>query len=202
MKKLLALLVIISCLLLSVSCTPTTPEIPVSEGGVSFAEFVSAATATSSPKASVIETERQSDKGTLTAKIEISYNTDGSSVIEYTYDRFGSISLGEDFIVTESETVSCDKNGNYSDGGAFTGNVIASGAYSLNLVESKLRDARIEGNILYATVFSYDTAAVLGVNLGTTVLITVTVNNGKIDLVSATYNKGADKISVECEYAY
>ena len=91
---------------------------------------------------------------------------------------------------------------NYSDGGELAGNVVASGAFALNLDEYKLNDARIEGNILYATVFSGDTQSVLGINLAATTLIAVTIVDGKISTVSASYKKGGADIDVRCQYEY
>ena len=113
MKKLLALLVVISSLFCIFSCTqpaaPTVPEIPVSEGGVSFSEFVKATAATQAPKSAVVSTKRENEKGELNAVLNIAYNADGSFVIEYEKERYGSILNGEDDIVTETGTVSCDK---------------------------------------------------------------------------------------------
>ena len=206
MKKLLAILIALSCLVLAVSCsqTPTTnpPEIPVSEGGISFSEFVRAATNTAKLTASQIKISRTSDVGTLETVLKTEFNTDGSFVIEYERERFGKISEGEGFKVTESGVVECDKNGNYSDGGEFAGNVIASNAFALNLDEYKLNDAKVEGNILYATVFSADTSAVLGVNLGATALIAITINGGNITTASVSFMSGGDTVDIKCEYNY
>ena len=206
MKKLLAVLIAVSCLFCIISCDQTqgdTPDIPVSEGGVSFSEFVKAAADTASPESSVVTTKLESSYGTLKSVLSIEYAADGSSVIVYNGQRYGSLALGEAYIVDEDPiTVTCDKDGNYSDGGELVGNVVASGAFALNLVEGKLRDAKIEGSILYATVFSADTAAVLGVNLGATVTIAVAIKDGKIGSVSVSYRDGTDKINVECEYGY
>lgn len=208
MKKLIALFIAISCLFCVVSCNdggdnpPSAPEIPVSEGGISFSEFVKATAATAAPASAVISTSRENDYGTLEAVLNITYAQDGSLVIEYERERYGSIVAGEDNIVTETGRVTCDKNGNYSDGGELAGNVVASGAFALNLDEYKLNDARIEGNILYATVFSADTEAVLGINLAATTLIAVTIVDGKISTVSARYTKGGADIDVRCDYGY
>ena len=207
MKKLFAVLIAVSCLLSIISCGHTpggnTNDIPVSEGGVSFSEFVKAAAATASPKTSVITARLESSYGTLKSVLSIEYATDGSSVMVYNGQRYGSIALGEAYIVDEDPiTVTCDASGNYSDGGELAGNVVASGAFGLNLVEGKLRDAKIEGDILYATVFSADTADVLGINLGATTSIAVAIKDGKINSVSVSYRDGADKVSVECAYGY
>lgn len=216
MKKLLAMIIALSCILCVFSCdnsggdeggnnngnTTNAPEIPVSEGGTSFAEFVSATAAMSSIKTSVVKVKFIStNKGELESQFAISYNTDGSSTVTITKQRYGSI--GEDYIVTEGPfTVECDKNGNYELDGVLTGNVIANGAYVLNLDQYKLYDARIEGNALYATVFSSDTADVLGVEIAATVSISVVVQNGKIATLSAEYVKNGEKVQVKCEYGF
>ncbi len=212
MKKLLAIIIAISCMLCVFSCDNSSgsgddgktnaPQIPVSEGGISFAEFVSAAGAMSSVKTSVVKTKFTSpNKGTLESKFEISYNTDGSSTVTITNQRYGNI--GEGFIVTEAPfTVECDKNGNYQIDGTPAGNVIANGAYAINLDQYKLYNARIEGNALYATVFSSDTAAVLGAEIAATVSISLVVQNGKIATLSASYVKNGDTVEVKCEYGF
>lgn len=217
MKKLLAIILALSCILCVFSCdsgnngdddngggTTLAPEIPVSQGGVSFSEFVSAVAAMSSVKTSVVNTTFKTEgKGELESVFEIAYNTDGSSTVEITRDRYGNLSAGEDFKVTEGPfTVECDKNGNYEIDGVLAGNVIASGAYSLNLDQYKLVDARIEGNVLYATVFSSDTAAVLGVEIAATVSLAVVVQNGKIASLSAEYVKNGDTVKVRCSYGF
>ena len=156
MKKLLAMIVALSCIFCIFSCnntggddnnTTNAPNIPVSEGGVSFAEFVSAVEAMASVKTSSIKTAYTTDgKGTLNSVFDIAYNTDGSASVEFTTERYGSIANEEDFIVSEGPfVVECDKNGNYSLDDVASGNVIASGAYRLNLDQYKLYDARIEG---------------------------------------------------------
>lgn len=207
MKKLLSILIALSCLVLAVSCGDTSstkkpPEIPVSEGGVSFSEFVRAATNTAELTASQIKISRTSDVGTLEAVLKTEYNTDGSFVIEYERERFGKIADGEGFKVTEAGAVECDKSGNYSDGGELVGNVIVSNAFALNLDEYKLNDAKIEGNILYATVFSADTSAVLGVDLGATALIAITISGGNITAASVSFMSDGSTVDVKCEYSY
>lgn len=212
MKKLLAIIIAISCMLCVFSCDNSSdsgddgktnaPQIPVSEGGTSFSEFVSAAGAMSSVKTSVVKTKFISpNKGVLESKFEISYNTDGSSTVTITKQRYGNI--GEDRIVTEAPfTVECDKNGNYQIDGTTAGNVIASGAYAINLDQYKLYDARIEGNVLYATVFSSDTATVLGVEIAATVSVSIVVQNGKIASLSAVYLKNGETVDIKCEYGF
>ena len=140
--------------------------------------------------------------GTLKTVLEIDYNDDGSFVIEYEKDRFGNITLGEEFKVTETGAVECDKDGNYSDGGALVGNAIVSNAFSLNLDAKKLNDAKIEGNVLYATVFSNDTGAVLGVDLGATAIVAIIINNGNITSISASFMSDGDPVDVKCDYYY
>ncbi len=212
MKKLLAMIVALSCIFCIFSCNSTdddgnktnAPSIPVSEGGVSFAEFVSAVEGMSSVKTSSIKTSYTTEgKGTLESVFSIAYNTDGSASMEFTTERYGSLANDEDFIVTEGPfVVECDKNGNYSLDGVASGNVMASGAYRLNLDQYKLYDARIEGNVLYATVFSTDTADVLGTQIVATVSLSVVINGGKITALSADYIINGSWVSVKCEYGF
>ena len=220
MKKLLAMLLVLSSIFCIFSCNngntnddgddnqgnnhTNAPEIPVSEGGVSFAEFVAALSSMSSVKTSSVKTTFISEgKGQLESVFNIAYNSDGSATVEFTKDRYGDLSADEDMIVTEGPFVAqCDKNGNYTLDGELAGNVIASGAYALNLDQYKLNDARIEGNVLYATVFSTDTEAVLGVKIAATVSISVVVQSGKIASLSAEYTKDDNQVKVKCDYGF
>ena len=202
MKKLLALTVLLCSIFCVFSCNTgnnTPARIPVADGGVSFSEFVKAAANNSAVKTAEITTTEVSSYGELTATLDITYSTDGSSVIEYSIDRYGSDD--EAYIVTDEGVVECDKNGNYTADGNVN-NVIAGNSFALNLDEYKLNDARIEGSVLYAKVFSADTEAVLGVKINATVTVAIVINSGKIISVSAEYILGGKEISVECEYGF
>lgn len=219
MKKFLAMLLVLSSIFCIFSCNnnnndggnegnngggTNAPEIPVSDGGVSFSEFVAALSAMSSIKTSSVKTTFISEgKGQLVSEFDISYNADGSATVEFTKQRYGDLNADEDMVVTEGPfVVDCDKNGNYTLNGELAGNVIANGAYLLNLDQYKLNNARIEGNALYATVFSTDTKAVLGVEIAATVSISVVVQGGKISSLSAEYVKNGDLVKVSCEYGF
>lgn len=207
MKKLLAMIIALSCVFCVVSCDDgggnPPPQIPVFDGGVSFSEFVKAAGQMNSVKTSSIETKAgNANSGELVSLLEITYAEDGSSVVEYSIDRYGNPDLDEDFIVTESGSVSCDANGNYDGGTELVGSVIANGAYALNLDEYKLNDAKIEGNMLYAKVFSMDTQAVLGVEIKATVSVVVVITDGNITTLSAEYTKDGNHVSVKCQYEF
>ena len=206
MKKLLAMIIALSCVFCVVSCdngSNPPPQIPVSGGGASFSEFADAAGQMNSAKAARIETKvGNAGDGELVSLLEITYAEDGSSVIEYSIDRYGNADLNEDFIVTESGNVSCGADGSYNGGDDLVGTVIASGSFALNLDEYKLNDAKIEGNMLYARVFSMDTEAVLGVDIAATVSIVVVITDGKITTLSAEYVKNAKQVSVKCQYEF
>ena len=207
MKKLIAMLIALSCVFCTVSCDNNggtkPPSIPTSDGGASFSEFVKAASEMNAVKTASIETTLENaTKGELVSLLNITYQDDGSSVVEYSIDRYGDLSANEEFIETDIGRVECDANGNYVGANDTVGNVIANGAFALNLDEYKLNDAKIEGNMLYAKVFSDDTAAVLGVNIKATVSIIVVIADGKITALSAEYEKDGNRVNVKCQYGF
>ena len=207
MKKLLAMLIALTCAFFTFSCNEdggkTLPPIPVSDNGVSFSEFVSAVDAMGAVKSATIETTVKNElKGELVSALDITYAADGSSVIEYSIDRYNDdLSSGGGFIITDTGAVSCDKNGAYS-APDFVGSVIANGAYALNLDQYKLNNARIEGSILYAEIFSMDTLAVLGVKIDATVSVAIVIADGNIVALSADYVKSGNQVSVRCSYGF
>lgn len=193
MKKILvimlALLMVFSC----VSCGgQTDPE------AVLFDEFVAAYGATVPVKITV-STKLVTILGDLNSTVETIFNPNGSSTINYTYERFNEISSDTDIKSVISGTVECDKNGNYSVGGEFVGQNNTVVGVKLNL-DASLMDYSVDGDVLTATVKAENVKAVTGVDFGADTVIMITKSQGKIISVTANYNSANGPVSVVCSY--
>ena len=191
MKKVLLLLLAFACVFSMFGC-----------GDERLEAFVTAAEATD-PAVVNISSELKSELGTLKSNITTTYNEDGSFVMDYSYDELNTSSAGaaDEVIVTKTGKVTCDADGNYSDGGSFKGKNEVTTGISLNLDEDLL-DYTIsqDGNSLTAKVNAADTAEALGVDLGADATITVNMIDGKITSYTIAYTSELGDVSIVCAY--
>ncbi|MBQ8302709.1 MAG: hypothetical protein IJX97_04070 [Clostridia bacterium] len=196
MKKIIALLIAITCVFAMVSCGGNGGET------VDVTAFKDAVAATA-PTAVEIETALETELGTLEGTFNVTYATDGSAVIEYSYEQFNE--LGESSNTTEvkntvSGTVNVGADGSYSDGGALVGSVSAAGGFTINLDTAKMKDCEVNGNVLTATVEAANTEAVLGVAIAYDVNVVLTKGETSLVSLTLTYTTDAGLATVTCEY--
>lgn len=158
------------------------------------ADFAEAAASTDPEKLIVKVITSEIGKGTLESVFTVTYNADGSFVIEATVQKFNTSFTG-DLILTENVTITCDANGNYSDGGEFVGqNPVATG---LAIDFSKLVTySTPNATLLNATVLKANTEAVFGVAYNADVTLTVNKDDAQITTVALSYAN----ITITCEY--
>jgi hypothetical protein len=160
-------------------------------------DFVAAMNATK-PEVLVVKVVTESAFGALTSEYTTTYAADGSFVINSKVEKFNlDINSGDEKVVTEAE-ITCDANGEYSDGGSFVGSNPAATGVKVDL--EKLAVYTIEGDLLSATVAKADTKAVFGVAYEGDVTLVVTKNNGKIVAVALTYTAQDNVVKIVCEY--
>ena len=164
----------------------------------SFDEF-SAAYAATVPVKITVTTKLETVLGDLNSTVETVFNPNGSSTINYSYEKFNAISDDPATKSVVSGTVECDKNGNYSDGGEFAGQNSTVMGVKLNL-DADLMDYSVEGDVLTANVKSENVKAVTGVDFGADVVLMVTKAEGKIISVTASYTSANGPVSVVCSY--
>ena len=195
MKKFLVLMLALLTVFSFVSCDNDNSE-PESV----FEKFETAIDQTPASKVTV-NTKMVSEFGTLNSKISTVFNPDGTATIDYTIQNFNENFDDKGVVITKSGKVTLDKNGNYSDGGEFQGSLgTAVANVNLNLVEEKLGDYKIEGDVLTATVKAADTASVLGTNIAADVALAITVSNNRVISVTMNYELALGAVEVVCSY--
>ena len=188
MKKLLLIVLALTLMLACVSC---------GEDYKTLETFISAVEATS-PKGMVLEIEQETALGTLNATVMVAYNEDGSSVIEYSYEKFNAIGEGDGVKSTVTGKITCDKDGNYT--GDLTGKVESAAALKLSLDADKMKNLKFNDNMFSAIIESADTEAVLGVEIASDVSLVVAKAADKISTVTMTYTTEAGDVTVKCSY--
>ena len=192
MKKILIVLLALTCAFAMFSCGKTAD--------VKDFEKAIAATAPT-----VVEVEMVSDTvfGALSANFKTTYAEDGSFTIEGSYEQFNKSTEGkaEELKSSVPVNITCDKDGNYSDGGKFTGSNPNATGSKLSLGR-KVKDATIsdDGKVLTATVKAKDTKSVFGIEYAKDVSLVITQNDGKIVSYTLEYatDYGYDRII--CSY--
>lgn len=156
--------------------------------------FIAAAAATNPAKLTVTVKTNDTELGTLTSVYEIVFAEDGSFTITGTVQKFNE-SVEGDLVITETVYITCDADGNYSDGADFAGSNLAATGLSVNFALLK-NFSTPTANVLNATVASGDTAAVFGVDLGAQVSLVVNKNATAITVVSVSYGN----VNINCSY--
>ena len=159
-------------------------------------DFVSALAATV-PTETVVTVTTNSEYGKLTSVYTTVYAEDGSFTINYSKQSY-NLSLdpsNTDDIITETGTITCSADGNYSDGGSFAGSNPAATGVKINISSDKL-DYVISDDILTATVSEADTREILGNAYAEDATVVIIKNNGKIISASVTIGD----LEIVCEY--
>lgn len=190
MKKIISVVLVVACVCMLFAC------------GADTKDFQSAVEQTS-PNKVIITTETVTEGlGTLKGNYSITYKSDGSAIIKYSYQEWNTVSadnIPEQPYTTYSDTVRMDADGNYDDDN-FSG-VADLGEISLDLAAIK-GDVTVseDGNILTATVGKDNTKAVFGVEYGYDIELTVTKGTKSLEAMALKYVSGVHTVSVKFEF--
>ena len=194
MKKILSLILVITCFGLLMSCDMLSS---ITGGGNDGAKGIDAfvtAIENTNPKNIIVDIEVETSLGELTSKYTVNYNDDGSAVITYTTEKFNAIGEGAEDELKSTVTGTVTKNAD----GTFTGDtngVDVSGVTAgFKLDVKKMKDtATINENntVLTATVAAADTEAVLGTAYDKDVTVVIAIENGVVELIDLTFEGGS-----------
>ena len=161
------------------------------------------AVAATDPAVIEVDTKMMTAAGELASKATTTYNEDGSFTLVYWYEQFNTSANGaSDELKTKIEkTVTCDKDGKYSDGGDLAGTSTATTGHKLNLGAKKLSyKISADKNVLTATVKAADTEAVLGVSIAADVTLVVAKNADAVVSLTLNYTLETGAVEVVCNY--
>ncbi len=191
MKKTLLLILALACMLTMISC------------GDEALDAFAAAGASAAPSKITMTTSLKSADITLSSSAVTTFADNGSFTLVYTADKLNLSGEGDDLVTTVETTVTCDENGNYSDGGSLAASGAATTGHKLAF-KPKLMTYTVspDGDILSATVKAENTEAVFGINYGTDVTLVATKNDGKITSFTLNYTVEAGDVEIKCNYEY
>ena len=192
MKKIIAIALSIVCVFALFACAGQTAYQKDAK------DFIDAAASTKISTLNVTVVVDGS-QGKLTSTYTTVYNEDSTSTMTYRIETVAGLDSAEDIAVQEG-TVTCDKNGNYSDGGEISGKLGATGA-KFDIGNKLIKDYEISGNSLTIKVAKDDAKEVIGVTTMSDVIIVVSkTNSNAITSVSLSYKGSDGNVAIVCVY--
>ena len=223
MKKILALILIVSCIFTLCSCglfkknddnndndngsnnTQTggddnsgneTPAIDVAAIAAIQAKIDA-----SKPVTADITVTLEAALDDLLSEYNVTYNDDGTATVVYTYEKFNTFDEDSDeYKSSYSGTVTVGADGAVS-GDIGTASVEAL-TFDINLDTSKLATAEVVAGVLTATVKAANTASILGVNLGSDASVVVSTNASGVSFIAISYISAAGPVEIIATYTY
>ena len=200
MKRIVAIALAVICVFALVACggsnepQPTPNELYKAEAK----DFIDAFSATDIKRLDVTVTVDGS-LGELTSTYTTVYNEDSTSTMTYRIETIAGLDSEEDSKVTEG-TVTCDKNGNYSDGGLVSGTLAATGA-KFNINSDLIENYEVAGDTLTITVDKDDSVSVIGASAMSDVIIVISKTSSNcITSVVLKYEGLDGNVSIVCLY--
>ena len=194
MKKFLAIILALTCAFALFACGDDAATNNYAADAADFITAIGATDVTTLDVKVAVETAQ----GTLTSTYVTTYNTDGTSTMEYRIETIASLDSAEDIAVQEG-TVTCDANGNYSND-EISGKIGATGV-SLNLNSDKITSYSVLGDVLTINVAKADTSSVIGTALGSDAVVSVTKANGKVVSITLNYTDATGcAVAIVCAY--
>lgn len=192
MKKILSVVLLVSCLVLLCSCAFVNKAKRAVGLGPKVSDFEEAIANTDASSV-LIDVTSNTALGTLKTRFEVYFRDDSSAVIKYSYEKFNPIEVGEDDEIksTVSGTVTRSADGVYSeDIGVDLSAVTAAVALDLSSFgkEAYINDA---GDVLEVKVPKEKTADVFGVDFGKDVKLKITLNGEAVRFVELSYDGGS-----------
>lgn len=201
MKKVIAVLLMLSCALMLFGCALT--DSPKGETG--DLSLFTEALKTVSPKTSNIKTSLTSELGVLNGSFRITYAGDDRATITYEVEEFNEIDAGaidESFEIKSKKTGTITyQDGKYSTSDGVTGEFTLANELKLNLDGEKMTYSFADGNTtLKAEILAENTEAILGTKVAADVSMTLKRNDASITSVTLSYKTAAGTVEIVCDY--
>lgn len=222
MKKILALILLVSCILTLCSCdllnnnknnnnADNGSNNTQTGGNTSGNNTPNVDTATvaaiqskidaSKPVAADITVTLKAVLDDLNSEYNVTYNEDGTATVVYTYEKFNSFDEDSDeYKSTYTGTVIVGADG------TLTGDVdnasVEALTFDINLDVAKLATVEVVSGVLTATIKAANTASVLGVNLGSNASVVVSTNASSVVFIAISYNSVAGPVEIIATYNY
>ena len=205
MKKILALLLVVSSVFALGSCKLFKKDTTEDETPKFDAEVVAAIQAkidASAPVSANVTVTLASSLDDVKGEYNVTYNADGSATVEYYYEKLNSFDENSDeYKSSFSGTTTVSADGTVTDELGGTASVEAI-TFDINLDPAKIYDATVSAGVLNATVKAENAAAVIGVDVKADVNVVVTYGSAGVTSVAISYVSAAGPVEIVATYNY
>lgn len=223
MKKIIALLLIVCCVLSFAACNrnknkdpeptpdpiPGPPIVETPEDELTAEELAAIAAIQAKVDASVPETAKvtvllEAALDDLKAEYNVTYNLEGTgATVEGWYEKFNTVGgdvFADDYKTTYTVNAVVDADGNVSGVGGVA--FVEAVTFDINLDSEKLSDVEVKSSYIGATVKAADTLAVLGVEIGYDARVIISVSSLGVYSISISYTSAAGNVEISATYTY
>ena len=206
MKKILALILVVSCVFALGSCklvkkifgkdvddAPTANEADIAP--------IQAKIDASVPETANVTVNFKSTLGTLKSAYLVTYNTDGSATVNYTYEKFNQVGESKDFKTEFVGETTIGANGELTNAPEGIASVEAL-TFDITLDASKLHYATVTSGILDAVVKAENTLAILGVELGVDAKLVISIGTLGVSSIAISYTTEGGTVEIISTYTY
>lgn len=200
MKKIIALILAISCLLCLASCQFIGGEKPaeIPDDSASIPD-IQAKVDASAPAGAEITVTYKTTLGDLNGSYDVLYNEDGTATVSYSYEKFNTLGEGStELKSTTTGTVTVAADGSVSGDLGTEG--LTAVSFELKLDADKLSSVVINAGVLSATVKAENTAAVLGVALTYDVQLIVATGTNGVASMTVAYTTSLGEVEIVTVY--
>lgn len=194
MKKLLAIILALACVLSLWACGPAATDLT---------QYTQAIANTAPGSAIIDVTMNDTEFGIeLKGVYNITYNEDGSASVEFTYNKLNpAASSSKDMYEEKSGSATISADGKV-EGDGVDGSVVAATLIKLNLT-APIKSSVVARGILTADIEQANTAAVIGVELpsdATLELRMADTEGTKIGQATINYTNDRGAVRIVCQY--
>lgn len=211
MKKIIALMLVVGCIFALTSCNlfndsdtndngDDVGKVDNSEGIAAIQSVIDA----SAPDIAQISVVLNSSLGVLNGEYVVTYNEDGSAVVNYTYELFNDFSedsIADSFKSTYTGVVTVMPDGTVSDNLNGIASVEAI-TFDITLDQEKLQNVILSANTINAKITKDNTLSVLGVALDYDANIVISIGKNGVASVAISYVSAAGPVDIVSLYTY
>lgn len=202
MKKIIALILVIGCMLALASCNDSdSGEVVVNAEEIAA---IQAEIDASKPDVARISVVLVSSLGSLNGDYTVAYNEDGSAIVNYSYELFNSFEesvASNDIKSTYTGLTNISPDGTVVDelGGIASVEALT---FDIKLDASKLKEVVVATGSISAKVAAADTLSVLGVPLGHDADLVIFIGKNGVASVSISYMTSSGAVDIVSTYTY
>ena len=153
----------------------------------------------STPDVKKVDTVLDSENGKLTGSYNLIFNEDGTTTVEYTYEKYDAEAKE---VKTETGTLTLKANGKLTEKEIKDDAFLTVMSLVIKLNGEKLKNVVFVSGTLSAKVNALDTEEVLGVAFDSDVYMVITMSRDNVVSINLTYDSADGKVNVSVGYVY